>query len=128
MTLPTVRPRRSSGTRCATNGSSTCAPVEHRPIAERCGEKGQRRPGQGRGDQRDGGDRERDQHQSAILDEIGQRHEQQQADAIADLGDAGDRAGEIRSDTDLATDRRHHRLGIIEIGDKRRRSRSRSRR
>ena len=33
MTLPTVRPRCSGGTRCAANGTSTCAPVEQRPMA-----------------------------------------------------------------------------------------------
>ena len=32
MTLPTVRPRRASGTRCATNGSNTCAAVAQTPI------------------------------------------------------------------------------------------------
>lgn len=32
MMLPTSWPRRSSGMRCATKSSSTCAPVAHRPI------------------------------------------------------------------------------------------------
>ena len=32
MMLPTVRPRRSGGTRCEANGTSTCAPVELMPI------------------------------------------------------------------------------------------------
>ena len=69
------------------------------------------------GDQPERGEQNRRQHEQLALDEIGQRHEEEQSGAVADLGRAHDDPGEIGRDPDLGADRGEQRLRVIEIGD-----------
>jgi len=48
-----------------------------------------------------------------------ERDEKEDAEAKADLGDAHDRAGEMRADAEFRRDRGDERLRIIDIGGER---------
>ena len=87
-----------------------------KPDQERGEQIGQRmRDDRGRGE-RNGSERDDAEHQVAVLDEIAERHDQEQPRAVAELGHGDDQAGGLRRKAELGRDRTNQRLGIVEIG------------
>ena len=65
---------------------------------------------------RDDAEREHGQDQPAVLEEIAERHHEEQAEAVADLGERDDQPGLRRRQAELGTDQAEQRLGEIEVG------------
>ncbi len=73
------------------------------------GERGRQQAEQGGG----GGD----QHQPAAFQQVGQRHQEQQAEGIADLRQRDDQAGPFGVEADIRGDQLDDRLCVVEVGD-----------
>ncbi len=75
----------------------------------RVGVRGQRQRGAG-GDQAA-------HDQAPVLEQVAQRHDEQQAEAVADLGEGDHQAGGARRHAEGGPDRADQRLGVIQVGD-----------
>ena len=117
ITLPTTRPRCASGVRWATNGISTWAPLDMTPRRKEATKKGAALWRTAQASKAEHGQRRGGEDQELVLDQVGERDEEEQADAVADLGQAGDRPGKLRRDADLRGDRADQRLRVVEVGD-----------
>ncbi len=80
------------------------------------GEKGRGPRGQRRAHQRQRGQPDQAAHQPARLDEVAQRHDEQQADAVADLREGHDQAGGARRQAQRGADRTCQGLRVVQVG------------
>jgi hypothetical protein len=54
--------------------------------------------------------------QPPVLDHVGQRHQQQEAGAVAELRQRHDQAGQARVELQRVGDRADQRLGVVDVG------------
>jgi hypothetical protein len=81
---------------------------------------GQKNTGRGRercARERNGAESHRYQDEPAVLDEIAERHDEQEAEAISDLRHRHDEAGSSRGEAKGLGDLRDQRLPVIDVGD-----------
>src|SRR5471032_3522085 len=73
--------------------------------------------GAGGGQQGHGRRQQGDDNQAAVFHQVAQRHDEQQAEAVADLGQRDDQAGRARRQAGGAADRADQGLRVIQVGD-----------
>ena len=92
----------------------------HRDRAEAdgagAGEKGRPRGREGGGRERDRAERDADEHEPPVLDEIGERHDEKEPSAVADLRHGHDETGGLRREPERLGDRLDQRLRVIDVG------------
>ena len=93
MTLPIVRPCVSCGASDAANGTTICTPADVTPTSAEAARNSvalgrDREHRQRRGRQPQGGE-----DQPAVLEPVGERHDEQQPDRVAELGQRHDQPG-----------------------------------
>ena len=114
---PTTRPRRAAGAKCAASGDSTWTATEPKPISSEQARKPAGPCTQPGAEQAERGERDRGERQAAVLDQVGERNDQQQAGAVAELGQRDDQSCAVRRQAQLGGDRRDQRLGVVDVGD-----------
>jgi hypothetical protein len=82
-------------------------------------QEGRRRMGGGDADEAGDDAREHHQRESPVLHEIGERHDQEQATAVAELGEGDRESGQARRKPDGWRDEADERLGVVEVRDHR---------
>jgi hypothetical protein len=89
----------------------------HRGDADEEGRSQKRRRGrrERRGQQGRSTGAERPEYQRSVFQQIAERHDQDEADAIADLGECDDQAGGCISQPDGRCDQSYQRLGVVDI-------------
>ncbi len=93
MTLPIVRPRVSSGASDAANGTTMWTPADVKPTSAAAARKVAALGASASDDQRRGGRSQRGEDQPPVLEPVGERHDEQQAGRIAELGQRDDQPG-----------------------------------
>ncbi|MEY9883257.1 hypothetical protein ABIA43_004791 [Bradyrhizobium sp. USDA 328] len=90
----------------------------HRAEADeqRGGQERQRMGGERGGEQRRGAERDHRADQGAVLDEIAERHDQQQPGAVADLRHGDDQSRRGMRQAERGADRSDQRLRIVDVG------------
>jgi hypothetical protein len=84
--------------------------------AERRDQEQRRCRGEGCADQGEGGEQDQGQHELAVFQQIAERHDQQQAEAVADLRQRHDQPCRCRAEAERGADRAGERLAVVEVG------------
>ena len=117
-TMPTTRPRVASGARWAASGIRICTATEPRPITAAQARKTAAEGAKAAKASATALERRRYQDEPAVLDEIAERHDEQETEAIADLRHGHDEARRSRGKAKRLRDLRDQGLRVIDIGDK----------
>ncbi len=86
------------------------------PDQERSGQELPWTSGQARAEQGQDGNAQERNHQAPVLDQVAQRHDQQQAQAIAGLRGRDNEVGRRGRHAERRTERPGQRLGVVDVG------------
>jgi hypothetical protein len=116
MMLPTTLPREDSGTRCEAKGSSTCAATAQAPTTNEAARKVTAESDSAMPTSPMTAPNSAPTMSLRFSHHVGQRHQQQQARAVAELRERHDQPGQAGMQLQRLRDGADQRLGVIDVG------------
>ena len=116
ITVPTTFPRSRGAARFAAKATSICAVAAKTPTSALATKKTARGGGEPARREREGVRAAHRGHQAAALQQVAERHREQQADRVAELGDRDGQTGRRRSEPQVLADRAEQRLRVVQAG------------